>query len=141
MSTGAYAGDILPKEAWDLLAEDPRAVLVDVRTPAEWNYVGVPDLRAISKQPLFVPWLFFPSMELNLQFAEHMEGTGLDRDTPILFLCRSGVRSRAAAIAMTARGFSVCYNVATGFEGDPDAQRHRGVLSGWKADGLAWVQS
>jgi rhodanese-related sulfurtransferase len=141
MSIGAYAGDILPKEAWELLARDQKAVLVDVRTPAEWNYVGVPDLRAIGKQPLFVPWLFFPSMELNAQFAEHVEAAGLERDAPILFLCRSGVRSRAAAVAMTARGFTTCYNIATGFEGDPDSNRHRGVMSGWKADGLAWAQS
>jgi rhodanese-related sulfurtransferase len=141
MKMGTYAGDISPKQAWEMLAGNPKAVLVDVRTPAEWSYVGVPDLRSVGKQPLFVPWLFFPSMDVNPQFAEHLEGTGLDRDAPLLFLCRSGARSRAAAMAMTARGFTSCYNVATGFEGDPDQGRHRGTISGWKADGLDWIQS
>lgn len=140
MKAPAYAGDISPGEAWRILNDDPAAVLIDVRTPAEWNYVGVPDLSSVGKQPLFVPWLFFPSMELNRDFVEHLESAGLDREAPLLFVCRSGARSRSAAIAMTARGFNKCYNIASGFEGDADKTRHRGTVSGWKAEGLPWVQ-
>ncbi len=140
MSTGGYAGDISPKQAWDLLSTDKRAVLVDVRTPAEWNYVGIPDLSPLGRKPIFVPWMLFPSMQVNAEFALQLESVGLDPETPLIFLCRSGARSRAAAVAMTARGFSTCYNIDAGFEGDPDGARHRGTVSGWKVDGLPWMQ-
>jgi rhodanese-related sulfurtransferase len=140
MNAPAYAGDISPTQAWKLLSEDDAAMLVDVRTPAEWNYVGVPDLSNVGKKPLLLPWVFFPSMERNEEFVTQLENAGLDRDAPLLFICRSGARSRAAAIAMTARGFKNCYNVATGFEGDPDQARHRGTVSGWKVEGLPWLQ-
>src|SRR5512147_3086481 len=115
MKAPAYAGEISPGEAWKMLNEDPAAVLIDVRTPAEWNYVGVPDLSSLGKQPMFVPWLFFPTMEINRNFPEKLENAGLDRNAPLLFLCRSGARSRAAAIAMAARGYQRCYNVGSGF--------------------------
>ena len=134
------AGDISPRQAWEMLTSEAGSVLIDVRTPAEWNYVGIPDLGELEKKPLFVPWLFFPSMEVNSQFAEHVESAKLDGNAPLLFICRSGARSRAAAIAMTARGYTRCYNIASGFEGDPDQTRHRGTLNGWKFDGLPWVQ-
>jgi rhodanese-related sulfurtransferase len=61
-------------------------------------------------------------------------------EAPILFICRSGGRSRAAAAALTAAGYRRCYNVAEGFEGNPDPERHRGKTGGWKAAGLPWVQ-
>ncbi|MFO1113650.1 MAG: rhodanese-like domain-containing protein [Rhodospirillales bacterium] len=136
----AYAGDVSPSRAWELLRAEADAVLIDVRTPAEWNYVGVPDLAKLGKKPVFLPWLFFPSMEVNPQFAEALEAAHLGQNAPLLFLCRSGVRSRAAAVAMTARGYGRCYNIASGFEGDPDPARHRGAVNGWKVDGLPWVQ-
>jgi rhodanese-related sulfurtransferase len=136
----SYAGDISPRQAWEMLAAEPAAVLIDVRTPAEWNYVGIPDLAPVGKKPLFVPWMFFPSMEVNPQFAAHLETAHIDPDAPLLFICRSGARSRSAAITMTARGYNRCYNIASGFEGDPDPTRHRGTLNGWKVDGLPWVQ-
>jgi rhodanese-related sulfurtransferase len=136
----SYAGDITPKQAWDLLSTDERAVLIDVRTPAEWTYVGIPDLAPLGRKPVFVPWMFFPSMEVNPDFATQLESVGLDQTVPLIFICRSGARSRSAAVAMTARGYSRCYNVGPGFEGDPDPSRHRGTVSGWKVDGLPWVQ-
>lgn len=135
-----YAGDLSPTQAWELLKSEPEAVLIDVRTPAEWNYVGVPDLGAAGKKPMFLPWLNFPSMEVNAQFPHHLQSVVLNPDAPMLFLCRSGVRSRAAAAAMTARGYRRCYNITAGFEGDPDGARHRGTLNGWKVEGLPWVQ-
>ena len=140
MNAPAYAGDLSPSDAWKQQTDDRAAMLIDVRTPAEWNYVGVPDLSSVGKQQLLVPWVFFPSMQLNEQFTTHVENSGLDRDAPLLFICRSGARSRAAAIAMAARGFTKCYNVASGFEGDADKTRHRGTVSGWKVEGLPWLQ-
>ncbi len=140
MSDQGYAGDITPSEAWRILAEDPRAVLVDVRTPAEWGYVGVPDLSALGKRPLFASWALFPTMQINDGFVDEVIGTGIPADAPVLFICRSGVRSRAAAIALARRGYETCFNVAGGFEGDPDGQRHRGTVNGWKVEGLPWIQ-
>lgn len=137
---GPYAGDITPTEAWKILNARPEAVLIDVRTPAEWTYVGLPDLSAAGKEPLMVPWVLFPSMTINPDFGAEVESAVADHEAPLLFLCRSGARSRAAAIAMTARGYRSCYNVANGFEGDPDSQRHRGTISGWKVENLPWVQ-
>jgi rhodanese-related sulfurtransferase len=137
---GAYAGDLSPRDAWKLLVDDPQAVLVDVRTPAEWAYVGVPDLSVLSKQAVFVPWVLFPSMQVNAEFPQQLAAAGVAPDASVLFLCRSGVRSRSAAIAMTQHGYHSCYNVAHGFEGDHDGSRHRGTVSGWKVEGLPWMQ-
>lgn len=135
-----YAGDLSPSEAWKLLCDDARAVLVDVRTPPEWAYVGVPDLAGIGKKPMLIPWLEFPTMQVNQRFVAEA-GRDVAAETPVLLLCRSGVRSKAAAIALTAAGFGPCYNIAGGFEGDPNPERHRGTVSGWKVDGLPWMQT
>jgi rhodanese-related sulfurtransferase len=138
-----YAGDISSEEAWRVLSENPNAILVDVRTRAEWSFVGVPDLSAIGKEPLLAEWQVFPAMSTNPAFASDVSAAlGAERKSaPVLFLCRSGARSRAAAIALTAAGFAQCYNVAGGFEGDLDEDRHRGRRNGWKASGLPWAQS
>ena len=135
-----YAGDITPREAWDMLANDPKARLVDVRTGAEWSFVGVPDLSDLGMEPLLVEWYDFPNRDLNPGFLEQVREGAADRASPLLFICRSGVRSKAAAVAVTAEGYAQCYNVATGFEGDHDEDAHRGRLGGWKHDGLPWVQ-
>jgi rhodanese-related sulfurtransferase len=82
-----------------------------------------------------------PNPAFAAQTAEKLRAAGADAETPVLFLCRSGARSRAAAIAMTKAGFSKAYNVAGGFEGDLDQTRHRGARNGWKAEGLSWRQS
>jgi rhodanese-related sulfurtransferase len=129
-------------EAWELLKADPKAQLIDVRTQAEWNYVGLPDASSLGRRVLTVEWQRFPS-GLNPAFVgETAQALGaIDRDAPLLFLCRSGVRSRAAAIAMTEAGFTRAYNIAGGFEGDLDGERHRGNANGWKASGLPWKQT
>ena len=140
-----YAGDITPKEALALLQGDPKAQIVDVRSSAEWTFVGVPDLSSLQRKPILVEWQVFPGMSRNGEFDQavvaRLEAAGVTKSTPIAFLCRSGARSQAAAIAMTAKGFTKCFNVAGGFEGDVDSDRHRGSTNGWKADGLPWVQS
>src|ERR1700748_88189 len=100
-----YAGDINAAEAWERLQNDPKAQLVDVRTIAEWNFVGLPDLSGVGRRVHCVEWQRFPSMAPNPVFGAEVSGAlaaaGAARETPVLFLCRSGSRSRAAAIAMT----------------------------------------
>ena len=135
-----YAGEITPKEAWDMLAGDSNARLVDVRTGAEWSFVGVPDLSALDMKPLFVEWTDFPNREMNPGFLDQVKEGAAGTAAPLLFICRSGVRSKAAAVALTAAGYSRCYNVSTGFEGDHDEAVHRGSVDGWKHDGLPWEQ-
>lgn len=143
--TGSYAGDVAPTEAWASLSNDRSAVLIDVRTRAEWSFVGLPSLVSLGKNPITLEWQIFPSMAVNPDFVEVLDGAlvkaGFDRDAPLYFLCRSGARSRNAAIAMTAAGWSRCFNIGPGFEGPLDAGGHRGGVSGWKADGLPWTQS
>lgn len=140
-----YGGDKTPKEAWETLASEPGAILVDVRTTAEWSFVGVPDLSQTKGLLLRVEWQSYPSMQVNPAFVDTLdqaiEAAGADADAPIFFLCRSGARSAAAAAAMTEAGYSRCFNVAGGFEGARDAEGHRGTVEGWKADGLPWVQA
>jgi rhodanese-related sulfurtransferase len=136
-----YAGDLSPTEAWNLLESEPSAVLVDVRTRAEWTYVGVADLSGLKKKPLFIEWQTFPEGQVNARFADELKAAGVDPGAPVLFLCRSGARSAAAARLMTQNGFDRCYNVTEGFEGDPDPGRHRGRLNGWKVRGLPWTQN
>ena len=135
-----YAGDLPPKQAWDLLASDPEAVLVDVRTSAEWQWVGGVDLSELGKPVVGIEWMTSAG-EPNHRFVEQLGEAGLTPETPVLFLCRSGGRSAAAASVATAAGFGPAYNVAEGFEGAPDAHGHRGTVNGWKVAGLAWRQT
>jgi rhodanese-related sulfurtransferase len=136
----AYAGDLKPTDAWKLLAEDKKAQLVDVRTRPEWMFVGLPELSTLGKRTLLQSWQTFPAMDIDANFTAAITQQIPDRDAPILFLCRSGARSRAAASAMTEQGYRKCYNVAEGFEGNLDTERHRGKVGGWKAAGLPWTQ-
>src|ERR1700761_8819523 len=135
--TPDYAGDIEVSKAWELLQADPKAQLIDVRTAAEWTYVGLPDLASLGREVHAIEWQSFPSGEINPDFAqitgEQMKLAGATSDTPLLFLCRSGARSKAAAIVMTRAGFGHAYNVAGGFEGNLDGEAHRGNVNGWKA--------
>jgi rhodanese-related sulfurtransferase len=135
-----YAGDLSPQATWDLLVENPQAVLVDVRTSAEWSYVGIPDLASIGKEVKLVAWVEFPQMEKNQDFVAHVRSVASDTDAPLLFICRSGVRSIAAAEAMTHNGFTACYNVLEGFEGDKNDQGQRNSIGGWRFIGLSWLQ-
>lgn len=136
-----YAGDVTPTVAWKILGERKDAILIDVRTRAEWNYVGVPDLAGLDKKLGLVEWQVFPTMQVNPEFVAALSGAVADKSAPVLFLCRSGVRSVAAAKAMAAAGYSTCLNVADGFEGPLDAQAKRGATRGWKAVGLPWRQT
>jgi rhodanese-related sulfurtransferase len=115
-----------------------------VRTIAEWAYVGLPELSALGKRPLLVEWQGFPDGRFNATFVarvgEALKPLGADHDSELLFICRSGQHGLQAAQAMAAAGYRHCRNVADGFEGPLDADRHRGRLKGWKAKGLPWTQ-
>jgi len=137
---GPYAGEISCKAAWEKLVEDSKAQLIDVRTTAEWSYVGIPDLSNLGRQPILLEWQDFPAGNKNPGFIDQIDSLGLDKDAPLLMLCRSGVRSKHAAILLTARGYTQAYNVTHGFEGDKDDMKHRGTKNGWCFDGLPWAQ-
>ncbi len=135
----SYAGNVDPAEAYAALQADADAVLVDVRTSAEWSYVGVPDLSQIGKRVVPLEWQHFPDGAMNPRFMEKLREMGVQEDTPIYFLCRSGVRSAAAAAAATDAGLGPAYNVSDGFEGPLDREGHR-TVAGWKVAGLPWRQ-
>ncbi len=132
--------NISPRQVWDALRTDPNAQMVDVRTDAEWNFVGLADLSEAGKTPALIPWQIFPTMQVNTAFTDQLKQAGLTPEHKIYFLCRSGVRSMAAAQAAQQAGFPHAYNIADGFEGPPDANGHRGQTAGWKADTLPWRQ-
>lgn len=140
----SYAGDVEVRTVWHQLAENETALLIDVRTHAEWSYVGVPILEDPSREVLLVEWVSYPSMQGSGDFAERLEAElakrSIDKSAALYFLCRSGVRSRHAAMVMTPRWDGPCYNVEAGFEGDLDEAQHRATRNGWKQAGLPWRQ-
>ena len=135
----SYAGDLTPRQAWERLSENPRAVLVDCRTRAEWEFVGVPDVTSLGKSTVFVEWIDYPRGALNPRFVDELRAAGITDDDEVLFLCRSGQRSIGAAQAATAAGIGQAYNILDGFEGGVDADGHRGS-AGWRAEDLPWRQ-
>lgn len=132
-----YAGDVSPVEAYAAVT-DSDSVLVDVRTRAEWTYVGVPQLDH-GHAPLLVEWQRHPDGSINGDFVDQLREAGVAAGTPVYFLCRSGVRSVAAAEAATAAGLGPAYNVLEGFEGPHGPDGHR-TVGGWKGAGLPWTQ-
>lgn len=132
--------DATPREAFQAVSTDDDALLVDVRTRAEWTFVGVPDLGA-ERRPMLIEWQTFPHMSVDNDFGPALERACPDRESALYFLCRSGARSHAAAREMSARGYSRVFNIVDGFEGPPDEEGHRGTVAGWKAEGLPWRQT
>jgi rhodanese-related sulfurtransferase len=130
---------------WQSLATRPRSQLIDVRTRAEWTYVGIPDLGSIGKRAVLIEWQTFPDQTVDPRFVERLtselKALGAQSDDDLFFICRSGGRSLAAAKAMAEAGYRSCHNVAGGFEGPLDEDRHRGSAGGWKATGLPWLQA
>lgn len=139
-----HIDDVSPQETWVRLEADPKAVLVDVRTKAEWAFVGLPDLSSLGRRIVTLEWQTFPDNRIDAAFANRLEAVltaqGTSKDDEVLFICRSGGRSRMAAEVMAAAGYGRSRNVADGFEGPLDHQRHRGQAAGWKHAGLPWIQ-
>lgn len=135
-----YSGDLNPTEAWALLEREPDAVLVDVRTEAEWAFVGTPDLSGLGKVLVTVSWTRWPDGAPNESFLDELMSAGVTGSRPVLFICRSGQRSQRAASAAAQAGLAPAYNVSEGFEGGLDTEGHRGA-GGWRTRGLPWRQS
>jgi rhodanese-related sulfurtransferase len=130
----SYFGAITPQEALTLLTGLPNARLIDVRTRAEWDYVGrVPD-------SILIEWNTYPAGTRNPVFVDELRAAVHDPEAPVLFLCRSGQRSDSAARVAAAAGYTMAFNVLEGFEGPKDNDGHRGALGGWRKAGLPWVQ-
>jgi rhodanese-related sulfurtransferase len=144
LADDAKIEDVPVEETWARLKADADAVLIDVRTRAEWAFVGIPDLSTLNKRVQTVEWQTFPDNRVDPDFVEKLsgllEGAGVSKDAELFFICRSGARSRAAAAAMADAGYARCRNVADGFEGPLDTTQKRGQVAGWKAAGLPWRQ-
>jgi rhodanese-related sulfurtransferase len=130
-----YAGALLPSEAHELLGRIPEARLVDVRTRAEWDWVGrIPDA-------VMIEWNSWPSGDRNPAFMEELRARVPQTTAPALFICRSGARSHAAAAMAAQSGYANAFNVLEGFEGEKNAEGRRSTVGGWRASGLPWEQS
>jgi len=129
----SYEGALYPTEAFEILQSAPGAILVDVRSKAELDWVGsVPNSISIE-------WATYPGMKPNSHFIAQLEQQ-VDKESLVIFLCRSGVRSHHAAVAATLAGYRDSYNILEGFEGDKNADNRRNTMGGWRVSGLPWEQ-
>lgn len=127
-----YRGAVTPEEAWAMVCAG-EARLIDVRTAFEWEWVGhVPGSTQVE-------WKRLPDMEQNPDFLDQL-GQHVDKNELTLLLCRSGIRSHAAAVLATQAGYTAVFNILGGFEGDLDENQQRGKRGGWRKAGLPWVQ-
>lgn len=131
-----YAGAVTPAEAFALLQADPNVKLIDVRTQAERDWVG--KVNVPEEQHSAVQWTLYPGGAKNADFLSQLAACA-KQDDVLLFLCRSGVRSRHAALAATGAGYTQCFDILEGFEGDRDAAGHRKSVGGWCHAGLPWI--
>ena len=138
---------IEPKAAFEILAENKESLLVDVRTDAEFKFVGIVDSSKLSNETLLLPLLNFPNMSENSDFIKNLENHTKEispqnhKNLQIFFICKTGGRSNSSANIANELGFSNCYNIINGFEGDLDHNNQRGNINGWKAEKLPWKQS
>jgi len=136
----SYKRNLLPKMAVERLQNNPQALFVDVRSKAEYKYVGYPE------NSILIPWIDDPDWEPNPEVFSDLVMQELDgrenlSDTEIILICRSGFRSNEALKCLENKGFTQVSHVASGFEGDLDENDHRGNLNGWRHDGMPWSQS
>ena len=127
--------NLTPRQSWELLQNNPDAVLIDVRTAIEHSFVGHPP------KAVHIAWKEFPGMQLNTRFIDQVNQTAPNKQTPVLLLCRSGQRSVDAAKALEKEGYQHLINILEGFEGPLDEEKHRNTLGGWRFHGLPWEQS
>lgn len=143
-SSAVHIENVSVLDVWARLRSDPKSMMIDCRTRAEWAFVGLPDLSGIGKPLLMTEWQTFPENRINPRFAEELavqlNAMQVEKDAEIFFICRSGGRSRMAAQVMAEAGYTRCRNVTEGFEGPLDTNRRRGSACGWRVAGLPWVQ-
>lgn len=138
--------EIEPKEAFEKLQNEENTVLIDVRTDAEFTFVGQIDLSSINKDVILLPWKIFPAMNVNARFQMILERNLQEKfgenakNAQLIFICRSGGRSYEAASFIESLGYKNCFNLTGGFEGDLDSKGHRSNINGWKANNLPWRQ-
>ncbi|RFD25930.1 sulfurtransferase [Mycobacterium uberis] len=136
-----YAGDITPLQAWKTLSDNPHAVLVDVRSDAEWRFVGVPDVSSLGREVVYIEWNTSdgqPNKNFLAELQEQIPPGNVEQgERPVVFLCRSGNRSIGAAQVATEAGITPSYSVLDGFEGHLNVEGSRGE-TGWQAVGLPW---
>ena len=126
-----YAGALTPFEVFDVLQANQNTVLIDVRSKAELELVGrIPGAAHIE-------WAFYPGMVPNPEFAAQLQ-TAVEKNTSVIFMCRTGGRSHNAAVAAQSLGYKA-YNMLEGFEGETNAERQRTLINGWKHAGLPWT--
>jgi len=127
---------LLPKQAWALAQSDPAALFLDVRMAVESQCVGYPP------GVVNIAWYEFPDYAVDsARFVSAVEKVATGRDQTVLLICRSGLRSVDAGMALEKAGFTQVINVLDGFEGEPDDQGHRSTECGWRFDGLPWRQA
>jgi rhodanese-related sulfurtransferase len=134
--------DITPQEAWDLMSEDPRALLVDIRSSMEYLFVGHP------KGAVHVAWIDEPDWKVNPNFSTEIRKlilggvvhAGEIGSAPVMLICRSGKRTIDAGNQLLEDGLTNVYNVTQGFEGDLDDKHHRSTMGGWRCADLPWEQ-
>ena len=131
---------ISSKQCFERLSEESSSYLVDVRTKPEWLFVGLPDLQSLNKQTICVSWHMYPKMEINENFKSEILESGINKQDTIFLICRSGNRSCDAAKFLASHGFTNCFNVIDGFEGENDHNHQRSTINGWKYYKLPWKQ-
>ena len=131
---------ISSKQCFERLSKESSSYLVDVRTKPEWLFVGIPDLQSLQKKTICVSWHVYPNMETNHNFESEILESGINKQDNIFLICRSGNRSFNAAAKLISRGFTNCFNVKDGFEGEIGPNHQRSTINGWKFNNLPWKQ-
>ncbi len=137
---------VTPVDALGLLKDDENSVLIDVRTPEEFIFVGNVDATKFNNRMILLPWQLLPNMDENPEFSNSLSDSikeilGNDsKDNKLVFMCKVGGRSGQAAQYALNLGYKNCYNITNGFEGDLNDKGHRGEINGWKASKLDWRQ-
>ena len=127
-------------ECFNKLSEISNSYLIDIRTKPEWEFIGVPDLSSLNKKTIFISWHMYPEMKINSLFENQITKLNIKKNDNLFLICRSGNRSSDAAEFLSSRGFSNCFNVEDGFEGEVGPHHHRSTINGWKYCKLPWKQ-
>ena len=127
-------------ECFNKLSEISNSYLIDIRTKPEWEFIGVPDLSSLNKKTIFISWNMYPEMKINSLFENQITESNIKKNDNIFLICRSGNRSSDAAEFLTSLGFTNCFNVKDGFEGEIGHNHQRSTINGWKYSKLPWKQ-